>query len=114
MFYKWWARACENLGIEGVDLYGGTKHSTVTPLGKVMSPEQIKHGTMHSTNEAFERYFQGQSANAKAAYAEARKLQHTYNGKSHPKVANASNLLGICGGSDETRTRDLRRDRPAF
>ena len=24
------------------------------------------------------------------------------------------NPLSYCGGSDETRTRDLRRDRPAF
>ena len=114
MFYKWWVRACENLGIDGVDLYAGTKHSTVTALGKVLSPEQIRHGTMHSTNAAFERYFQGQAANAKQAYAEARKLQRTYNDESHPKVANVLELKYISGGSDETRTRDLRRDRPAF
>jgi outer membrane protein assembly factor BamD (BamD/ComL family) len=63
---------------------------------------------------AFERYFQGQATYAKQAYVEARKLHHTYNGKSHPKVANAAELLHINGGSDETRTRDLRRDRPAF
>ena len=30
--YKWWKRACTNLGIEGVDLYGGTRHSTVRAL----------------------------------------------------------------------------------
>ncbi len=32
----WWDRACKNLGITGVDLYGGTKHSTVTALGKTV------------------------------------------------------------------------------
>lgn len=56
--YKWWKRACENLGIEGVDLYGGTRHSSATALRTVCSPEQIKIATMHSTNKAFERYFQ--------------------------------------------------------
>jgi hypothetical protein len=105
MFYKWWKRACDKLGIQGVDLYGGTKHSTVTALGKVMSPEQIRHATMHQTNKAFERYFQGQTANAKAAYAQAKNLQQTYNGKSHPKVANALKYMDNGGGSDETRTR---------
>ncbi len=58
-FYKWWKRACENLGIEGVDLYGGTRHSSAVALRKNFSPEQIKQGTgtMHQTNKAFERYF---------------------------------------------------------
>jgi len=56
-FKGWWDRACANLGIEGVDLYGGTKHSTVVALGKVLSPEQIRRGgTGHTTNKAFERY----------------------------------------------------------
>lgn len=56
--YKWWKKACANLGIENVDLYGGTRHSSATALRKYLSPEQIKIGTMHSTNKAFERYFQ--------------------------------------------------------
>lgn len=56
--YKWWKKACNNLGIEGVDLYGGTRHSSATALRQYLSPEQIKIGTMHSTNKAFERYFQ--------------------------------------------------------
>ena len=56
--YKWWKKACQNLGIEGVDLYGGTRHSTVRELRKYRTPEEIKLGSMHSTNKAFERYFQ--------------------------------------------------------
>ncbi len=53
----WWDRACKNLGVEGVGLYAGTKHTTVTALGSVLSPEQIKRGgTGHTTNKAFERY----------------------------------------------------------
>ena len=61
--YKWWKRACANLGIEGVDLYGGTRHSTVTALGKICTPEEVKDATGH-VSEAFERYFQGKQARA--------------------------------------------------
>ena len=58
-FKKWWDKACTNLGIEGVDLYGGTKHSTATALGQLLTPEEIKRGgTGSATNKAFERYFQ--------------------------------------------------------
>lgn len=52
-----WKRACENLGIEGVGVYAVTKHSTVTALGKIMSPEQIKHNVTGHTSDAFQRYF---------------------------------------------------------
>lgn len=55
-FYKWWKRACTNLNVEGVDLYGGTRHSTVRALRKHYSPEQIKEAAMSKTNKAFERY----------------------------------------------------------
>lgn len=67
--YKWWKKACENLGVEGVDLYGGTRHSSATALKSILSPEQIKAGTMHSTNKAFERYFQRSNADAIAVYS---------------------------------------------
>jgi integrase len=43
--YKWWKRACENLGIEGVDLYGGTRHSSASALRKYRTPEEIKRAT---------------------------------------------------------------------
>ncbi len=56
-FYKWWIRACDNLGIEGVDLYGGTRHSSARALRELHSPEEIRRATMHATNKAFERYF---------------------------------------------------------
>lgn len=56
-FNVWWKRACENLGVDGVTLYPGTKHSTVTALGKIMTPEQIKHNVTGHTSDAFERYF---------------------------------------------------------
>ncbi|HED00804.1 MAG TPA: hypothetical protein ENN18_10550 [Proteobacteria bacterium] len=44
------------MGIEGVDLYGGTRHSTVSDLAIRKSPETAKIATGHTTNRAFERY----------------------------------------------------------
>ncbi|MGD0277433.1 MAG: hypothetical protein ABSB79_15525 [Syntrophales bacterium] len=55
-FYKWWVKACAYLGIEGVDLYGGTRHSSVRALRQYRSPEEIKRASMSETNKAFERY----------------------------------------------------------
>jgi len=58
LFYKWWKRACDNLGVPAVALYGGTRHSSAVALRHHATPEQIRRATMHSTNKAFERYFQ--------------------------------------------------------
>ncbi|MDB9822858.1 hypothetical protein OAC89_04080 [Deltaproteobacteria bacterium] len=70
--YKWWKKACLNLGIEGVDLYGGTRHSTVRELRKYRTPEEIKLGSMHSTNKAFERYFQVEPDDLRNIYRDTR------------------------------------------
>lgn len=57
--YKWWKKACENVGVKGVDLYGGTRHSSTTALREAFTPEEIKSsGTLHTTNKAFDRYLQ--------------------------------------------------------
>ncbi len=74
-FYKWWKRGCESIGIEGVDLYGGTRHSTVYSLRESLTPEQIRHGTGHETNKAFERYFQRDVNDARRVYKAARAKQ---------------------------------------
>ena len=71
--YKWWKRACANLGVEGVDLYGGTRHSTVTALGKICTPEEVKDATGH-VSEAFERYFQCKQARALKVTEKIREL----------------------------------------
>lgn len=57
--YLWiiWKRACRNLKIEGVDLYGGTRHSSARALRQHFSPERIKRALGSSTNAAFERYY---------------------------------------------------------
>jgi hypothetical protein len=59
-FYKWWIRACEKLGIKGLDLYGGTRHTTTTALAKKTGKENAKKASGHETNKAFERYCQYQ------------------------------------------------------
>lgn len=56
--YKLWIKACTNLGVEGVDLYGGTRHSSAQALRSHLSPEGIRRLTGHETNKAFERYYQ--------------------------------------------------------
>ncbi len=67
--YKWWKKACANVGVEGVDLYGGTRHSSATALRHDFTPEQIKRATMHSTNQAFERYYQTDGEELRKIYA---------------------------------------------
>ncbi len=58
-FKVWWDQTCKNLGVEGVGLYGGTKHTVATALGQVLTPEEIKRGgTGSRTNKAFDRYYQ--------------------------------------------------------
>jgi hypothetical protein len=75
-FKKWWDKACTNLGIKGVDLYGGTKHSTATALGQFLTPEQIKRGgTGSATNKAFERYFQPRRAESIKVTSAIKQLQ---------------------------------------
>lgn len=69
-FYKWWKEACRNLGVENVDMYGGTRHSSVKALRKTHRPDEIKQGTMHHTNTAFERYYQIELEDARRIYRE--------------------------------------------
>jgi integrase len=58
IFYVYWQMACKELGIEGIDLYGGTRHSSARALRKHLTPEGIRRLTGHETNKAFERYYQ--------------------------------------------------------
>jgi len=71
---KWWDRACKELGIEGVPLYRGTKHSSATALCDAgYSREDVKQVTGHSTNEAFDRYIGGTESRVRAMVAKAAK-----------------------------------------
>ena len=75
-------RACKNVGVEGVDLYGGTRHSTLTALGEFLSPEEVKRGSLHKTNKALERYLQGKARYAKKVSAQVLKMQEEKKGTS--------------------------------
>lgn len=72
--YKWWKKACSNLGIEKVDLYGGTRHSTTIALTEYATPEEIRGATMHTTNRAFERYYRVQKTDLKQLYSKTREF----------------------------------------
>jgi hypothetical protein len=72
MFYRNWMKACENLGIEGIDLYGGTRHSSAQALRKHLSPEGIRRLTGHETNRAFERYYQVGMDEMREGYSQTR------------------------------------------
>ena len=87
-FWKWRTRACRNLGIEGMDLYGGTRHSSATALQAHFSPEEIKEAAMHGTNSAFQRYFR----------TDIRKLQAVYERASEGKGEKARLEKWSCGG----------------
>ena len=112
--YNWWKKACKNLGVEGVDLYGGTRHSSASALRADFSPEQIKGATMHATNVAFERYFQTGPNDLKDLYTAARVDPRLTPGKRTPSGGKLLDFMGKIGGADGTRTRALRLDRPAL
>jgi hypothetical protein len=62
--YKWWVRACELLGVKGLDLYGGTRHTTVSALAVAAGTDAARDASAHETNKAFDRYCQTQSERA--------------------------------------------------
>jgi len=73
-FSDYWKRACKNLKIENVDLYGGTRHSSVQGLRKNgLSPEQIKLASGHITNRAFSRYFELSEDDLRKTYSLTRR-----------------------------------------
>ena len=74
MLYRAWQRACNRLGVSGVPLYPGTKHSTAMGLRAIYTPEQIKAQTLHSTSEAFHRYFQTSGEDLRQLYEGQKKL----------------------------------------
>ena len=80
-FKVWWDKACKNLGIKDVGLYGGTKHTVATALGSILTPEEIKRGgTGSRTNKAFDRYFQPQRQEKLKVKSAIRMLKGTARG----------------------------------
>ena len=91
--YKLWLRACKNLGLMRsetlpiCDLYAGTRHSTITALGEVMSPEEIQQASGHRTGAAFVRYMQGRARYAQKATAAISDLQKRARGETAQVVS---------------------------
>jgi len=72
---RWWNQACANLGIEGVPLYPGTRHSSAIAMRETTSPEAVKRATGHRTNAAFERYLQVTGSELRELYGKLRSNQ---------------------------------------
>lgn len=64
IFWANWKRACANLGIENLDLYGGTRHTTATELSRIAGHDNTKKASGHLTNKAFDRYCQAEDPTA--------------------------------------------------
>jgi hypothetical protein len=69
-------------------VYGGTRHTSVRALRKYHSPEEIKKASFHSTNKAFDRYFQIETDDVRSIYSKTQggpkvgpKLAHIEKGK---------------------------------
>ncbi len=56
--YRAWKKGCAVFGIEDLDLYGGTRHSSTTAIGKMLGKDRARDFSGHDTNEAFDRYCQ--------------------------------------------------------
>lgn len=63
-FAAWWKKACANIGIKDLDLYGGTRHTTTTAIATMAGHENAKKASGHLTNKAFDRYCQAEDTTA--------------------------------------------------
>jgi len=90
LLYNWWEKASANLGVDGVSIYPGTRHSSVSDLGKYYSPEEVMDdGTGHTTSKSFLRYFHVRAEKKRAVSATARRCEHLVNmGKTLTAKAN--------------------------
>ena len=87
---KVWDAACEEIGLKGVTLYPGCRHTSVIALGEEFSPEEIKRdGTGHATDKAFSRYFQVQADKKREISARARGETQVININTSAKNSNS-------------------------
>ncbi len=59
-----WNNACVKLGVEGLDMYGGTRHTTTTEIARRAGTANARKASAHETNTAFDRYCQFQDDTA--------------------------------------------------
>jgi len=57
-FYKWWVKACASLGISGLDLYAGTRHTSATETAVKFGKDAAKSALGNTSNKSIERYIQ--------------------------------------------------------
>lgn len=56
--YKQWKKICKDAGIDDLDLYGATRHSTTHAIAKAAGRKAAKKFSGHGTNKAYDRYAQ--------------------------------------------------------
>lgn len=56
ILYRFWKRACDNLGIVGVDLYGGTRHSAMRYYREHMSMKDVTRLSFHTVSKTSLHY----------------------------------------------------------
>lgn len=59
-----WDEACQKLGVHGLDMYGGTRHTSTTEIARLAGTQNAREATAHETNKAFDRYCQFQNDTA--------------------------------------------------
>lgn len=92
LFNRAWCRAAAKLGIEGVSLYSGTKHSTTSAVGEAEGRAAAKELTGHRTNSAFERYYRESRKGALRVLSARERL-----------LANVVGIHGEAGGTSGTQ-----------
>jgi hypothetical protein len=91
-----------------VTLYPETKHSTVTALGAVLTPEEIKRGgTGHQTSAAYERCLlpdMREKIKIRQAIHMIRAAQPLHNRKQPTQIINLPKFYIKTGGGTRIRT----------
>lgn len=86
---KWWRRACKNLGIEGVPIYPGTRHSTLSDVSERFGYEAARQLSGHTTSKSLDHYIIPNQDAKKDLYAYARSGKDQvkdFEGKNKSKV----------------------------
>lgn len=93
---RWvWDPACQRLGIAGVSLYPGTKHSTVRGLRAYFRPDEIQRGAGLSSNRAFDRYYRHEFEDELRIYRKRERLRAETNLKPKSKQRRSPKVLKL-------------------
>lgn len=69
---KWWTKACQQVGVEGVSHYPGTRHSSLTDINRRFGYARAKQASGNRTNRALERYLIATEEELRELYVAAR------------------------------------------